>query len=334
MKTSIRTRISAWATLLMTAFGYASSYTVAYAQQSQIYPTRPIRIIVPLSPGTASDHFTRRLGDGLSRIYKQQVVVDNRPGAGGLIASTLLARATPDGYTLAMLGNPHIAAALLQTSPPYRALDDIAPIATVAVIPNVLVVSSAIPGKSVQDFVSYALTRPGKLNFASAGVGTSAHLAGEIFNRAVGIQSQHIPYKIMSDVFSDAVGGQLHYFVFTLPAAMPMLRDGKLRALAVTSSKRSFILRDVPTMAESGYPNAESTAWIGLAAPAGTPPKVIEQLHRDVVVLSTTPDALKYYETQGAGVVADTTPQRFAQMMQTEHERYSRLIRELGLKTQ
>ena len=298
------------------------------------YPSRPIRIIVPLSPGTANDNFTRRLGDGLTKIYKQQVVVDNRPGAGGLIASTLLARASPDGYTLAMLGNPHIAAALLRTDPPYRALADVAPIAEVAVIPNVLVVASGVPGKTVQEFVTYAKTNPGKLNFASAGIGTSAHLAGEIFNSAAGIQSLHVPYKTVAEVYSDAVSGQVHYFVFTLPAAMPMLREGKLRALAVTSPKRSALLRDVPTMAESNLAAAESTAWIGLAAPAGTPRAILMRLHEDTLSVLRAADTAKYFETQGAEPVTDTSPERFARAMKAEYDRYSKLIGDLGLKTQ
>jgi len=313
--------------------GLFAAASAALAQPGD-YPNRPIRIIVPLSPGTANDNFTRRLGDGLTKMYKQQIVVDNRPGAGGLIASTLLARASPDGYTLAMLGNPHIAAALLRADPPYRPLEDVAPIAEVAVIPNVLVVASGVPGKSVQEFVGYAKANPGKLNFASAGIGTSAHLAGEIFNSAAGIHSLHVPYRTVADVYSDAVSGQVHYFVFTLPAALPMLRDGKLRALAVTSPKRSALLRDIPTMAESNLAAAESTAWIGLAAPAGTPRAILARLCEDTLSVLRASDTAKFFESQGAEPVTDTSPERFARAMKSEYDRYAKLIRDLGLKPQ
>ena len=301
---------------------------------AQSYPNKPIRLIVPLPPGTANDLFTRLIAQRLSDIYKQQVVVDNRPGAGGVIASSLLVRAPADGYTLAMIGNPHLAAALIQATPPYRPLDDIAAITQVGSIPNVLVVAPNVPATTVQELIAHAKANPGKLNFASAGVGTSAHLAAEILSHSAGISVVHVPFKVMGDVYSAMLAGQMHFFVFTLPSAMPMLREGKLRALAITTAKRTSVLPNVPTIVEAGLPDAQSEAWIGLAAPAGVPRETIARLHLDVVKILGEPEILAHFAKQGAVSALDSTSESFTSFLKAEYVRYQKIIKDIGISSQ
>lgn len=300
----------------------------------QAFPDKPIRMIVPLPPGSASDFLARTLGLSLSNIYKQQVVVDNRPGAGGLIGSTLLTKSTPDGYTLAMIAPPHVVGPMLQASPPYRPLEDIAAVAGVATIPNMLVIAANVPAKNLQEFIAYGKANPGKLNLASVGYGTLSHLGAEIFNRAAGIRTVHVPFKLNSDVYAEMQGGRVHYFVFTVPAATPMLQDGKLRAIAVTGAKRTPAFPDVPTVAEAGLPAAQSDGWWGVIAPAGTPRRIVAKLNSDIVKLLRLPDTREKFARQGAEVIDDPTPEGFMKLMNSESLRYQQLIKDIGIKPQ
>ena len=300
----------------------------------QAFPDKPIRMIVPLPPGTASDFLARTTGQRLADIYKQQVVIDNRAGAGGLIGSTITAKANPDGYTLAMIGPPHLVAPLFQDNPPYRPVEDFVAIAEAAAIPNVVVVGPAVPANSVAELIALAKAKPGEYNYPSLGYGTSAHLAAEIFNRAAGIRAVHVPFKGMADVYTEMLAGRVHYFVFTAPAAVTMLRDGKLKALAVTTMKRSPSFPDLPTVVELGMPAAESVAWFGIVAPAGTPRAIISRLHADFVKVLREPDIKEKFARQGAEPSVDTTPEKFAAFIKSEYARYQVLIREAGLKPQ
>ena len=305
------------------------------AAGAQQFPERPIRMVVPLPPGTASDFLARTLGQRLADIYKQQVVVDNRPGAGGLIGSTIVAKASADGYTLAMIAPPHVVGPLLQKEPPYRPLDDFAAVIEVASLPNVIVIAPSVPAKNLQELVALIKPRPGEFNYASVGFGTSSHLAPEILNRAAGLKVVHVPFKVIPDVMSEMAAGRVHYTVFTAPASLTMLRgDPKLRAIAVTSARRSATFPDLPTVTEAGFPEATSDAWFGIVAPAGTPKKIIAQINADVIKVLREPETKEKFLRQGAEFVDDTTPDGFGRLLKTEYLRYQKLIKDVGIKPQ
>lgn len=298
------------------------------------YPTKPIRMVVASSPGTASDFLARLLAQSLSEIHKQQIVVDNRAGAGGLIGNAVVSKATPDGYTIGMIGATRIVSALLRKDAPYRPIEDMAPIAQVASLANAIVVTPSIGAKSVQELIALARAKPGQLNFASVGPGSSSHLAAEIFNRAAGIQVVHVPFKGVADVFTEMLAARVHYYVFTVPSTLAIVREGKLRALAVTTAKRSPPLPDVPTVAEAGLPAAQFDNWSGVIAPPGTPKTIVARLHANIVRILRDPETRERLARQGTEPTVDTTPASFLELMKAEHARYAPLIREAGLKPQ
>ena len=313
----------------------ASSFDKSSGGSGQAFPDKPIRMIVPLPPGTASDFLARTLGQSLSDAYQQQVVVDNRPGAGGMIGSSIVAKATPDGYTLAMVAAPHLLAPLLQITPPYRPLADFSAVVEVASLPNVVVVAASVPAKNIMELVALIKPKPGQFNYASLGFGTASHLAPEIFNRAAGISVVHVPFKVIPDVMTEMAAGRVHYTIFTAPASLTILRgDPRLRAIAVTSAKRSATFPDLPTVAEAGLPEAQSDVWFGVLAPAGTPARIVNRLNADIVRILREPATKEKFARQGAELVDDTTPAGFARLLETEYVRYQKLIKDAGLKPQ
>ncbi|HEY7658774.1 MAG TPA: tripartite tricarboxylate transporter substrate binding protein [Burkholderiales bacterium] len=318
--------------LFAAAAGAAATAPAAMAAEK--FPVRPIRMIVPLPPGTASDFLARVLGERLGDAYKQQVVVDNRPGAGGLIGSSLLTKATADGYTYGMIAPPHVVAPMLRKDPPYHPLKDVTPVMEVAVIANVLMVAPRLPAKNVRELVALAKSKPGQLNYASVGVGTIAHIAAAIFNHAAGIEAVHVPFKVLGDVFAETIAGNVHYFIFTVPSTLPMIKDGRLRPLAVTTATRSVALPDIPTMAEAGLPGAQSDGWFGIVAPAGAPRRVVAQVSADVARILRDPKIQQRFALQGAVPSADSSPDRFTKRMQEEYVGFQKLIKAVGLKPQ
>ena len=325
-------KLLAAAFLISTVTG-AGAITPA-AMAAEKFPVRPIRMIVPLPPGTASDFLARVLGERLGDAYKQQVVVDNRPGAGGLIGSSLLTKATADGYIYGMIAPPHVVAPMLSKDPPYHPLKDITAVIEVAVIANVLMVSPRLPVKNVRELVALAKSKPGQLNYASVGVGTIAHIGAAIFNHAAGIDAVHVPFKVLGDVFAETLAGNVHYFIFTVPSTLPMIKDGRLRALAVTTATRSVALPDIPTMAEAGFPDAQSDGWFGIVAPAGAPRQVVAQVSWDVARILRDPKIQQRFALQGAVPSPDSTPERFTKRMQDEYVGFQKLIKAVGIKPQ
>jgi len=303
----------------------------AHAQEA--YPTRPIRMIVPFPPSAASDFLARTVGQRLGERYGQQVVIDNRPGAGGLVGSTLIARAAPDGYTIGMIGQPHLVNPLLHKDASYRALADTTAVIEVAALPNVLVVTPALPAKSVADLIALAKAKPGALNFGSAGIGSSSHVAAEAFKAAAGIDVVHIPFKLLSDVFTEMVAGRVQFYVFPLPATMPMLREGKLRAMAVGTPKRTPSLPDVPTIGESGLAGFVTESWFGVVGPAKMPRAIVVKLNRDINDILNTADTRERFLRQGAEA-AGGTPEAFQKLLQMEYLRYQKLVKDAGISTQ
>jgi tripartite-type tricarboxylate transporter receptor subunit TctC len=298
------------------------------------YPERPIRLIIASSPGTGADYFGRVTAVALTEIYKQQVVADNRLGAGGLIAMRLLRDATPDGYTIGTASSSMMVVPLLHTPQPYNPITDFAPIAQLASIPSVVMISGALPAKTLQEFIAYARARPGQLNFASVGSGTAAHLSAEIFSRTAGIQGVHVPFKNVADSWTELFSGRVHYIVFVAPAVTPMMKDARVRALAVTSKKRALGFADLPTVVEAGLADAVVETPFGIAAPAKTPRAIINKLHADIVTILKRPDTAERFARQGGVPLVDTTPESFAAVIKAEYELYRKLLPAIGVKPQ
>jgi tripartite-type tricarboxylate transporter receptor subunit TctC len=315
------------------ALGIAALLAAANVAAQQ-YPNRPIRLVVPFPPGTASDFLGRTLGAALTDIYKVQVVVDNRPGAGGLVGTPIVLQATPDGHTIGLFGSPYLTAPMLQKKAPYDPFKDGAPLTQVAGIPNIVGVSNTVPAKTLQEFIAYAKARPGQLNYASVGVGSIAHFGGEIVARAAGIQIVHVPYKILGDGWSDILSGRTQFFVFAAPAAVPMVKDGRVRAIAVTTPKRIPALPDVPTVAEAGLPAAEHTAWFGMFAPAGTPKALINKIVADLNSILREAQTKQRFLTQGADPVDYSSPEAFMKLLRSENVRFAKLIKEANIQPQ
>jgi len=297
------------------------------------YPEKPIRMIVPFPPGSASDFLARTVGQKLNEQYGQQVVIDNRPGAGGVVGSTMITKAVPDGYTLGLIGQPYLINAILQKDAPYRALEDVATIAQVASLANVLVIAPNLPIKTTAELIALAKAKPGELNFGSAGIGASSHIAGEAFKAAAGINVVHVPFKLLSDVFTEMIAGRVHMYVFPLPAVMPMLKDGKLHVLAVGTAQRVPSLPGVSTIAESGLPGFQSLSWFGVVAPSKISRAIVQQLNKDIIAILQQPDTKERFMRQGAEAVI-TTPEDFQKLMQSEYAKYQKLVKDAGISAQ
>jgi tripartite-type tricarboxylate transporter receptor subunit TctC len=303
------------------ALGFAAA-TAALAD----FPQRPIRIIVAASPGSADEFFARAVGERLEAHYRERVVVDPRPGAGGLIGNLLLSRAGADGHTLGMVGVTRLVNALMRESPPYRPLADIAAVAHVASITNVLVTAPDLPVRSAAQFARHARLRPGDLNYASMGIGSASHLAGEVLSRAMGIQAVHVPYRSVGQSEIEMGLGRVHYAVLTLPTVITPVKEGRLRALAVMTAGRSAALPQVPAIAEAGLPEAQFDSWSGLVAPQGTSRRVVEQLHGDTLNALRNPELRRRFASQGAETAPDGTPEGFMRLMQQEYLRFGAII--------
>jgi len=298
---------------------------------AQNYPVRPIRMIVAYPPGGGTDIVGRMMAQKLGENLGQTVVVDNRGGATGNIGTELAARATPDGYTL-LMGNvaPNAINVSLFKKLPFDPVKDFAPVSLVAVTPNILVVQPSLPVKTVKDLVALAKAKPGALNFPSAGVGSSSHLAGEMLKTLAGIDMVHVPYKGGGPALIALLSGQVQIMFATLPAAMPHVKSGKLRPVAVTTSRRSQALPELPTIAESGVSGYEAATWYGLLAPAGTPKAIVGRLHAEIVKILAT-DTRQFLMAQGFEP-AGTAPAEFAGYIKSEIAKWGKVIRDAGIK--
>ena len=308
--------------------------TAAYAQPQTKpdYPTRPIRIIVAQAPASGPDIMARTLGQKLTESWGQQVVVENRAGANGIIGMEAAARSKPDGYTLvlavpsALTMNPYVYKQL-----PYDTFRDFAPISQIATNTFGLVVNPSLPSRSVKELVALGRARPGQLNYGSFGVGNQTHLAGELFAIATGIQMTHVPYKGQTPALTDLISGQVTLLFTPMPGASSHVESGKLRLLATCGEKRDAIFTKVPTMLESGYPTVIITGWSGLLAPAGAPREVVTRLHSEVARHLTAPEVKEALIRQGAEPVG-STPDQFAAFIKSEAQKWSRVIKQAGLE--
>ena len=311
-----------FALLLLIAMGAAAA---------QSYPTHPVRMIVPYAAGGASDVTARIVAAGLSERLKQQIVVENRTGAGGAIGAEVAAKAAPDGYTLLLGSASEIVMLPVVARIPFDPVRDFAPVAMVSDIALVLAVHPSLAAQSVQELIALAKSRPGAINYGSAGIGATSHLAMAMFNAMTGTQMVHVPYKGSVPATADLVAGHLQVGTPTLPAALPYVKSGQLRVLAVTSGRRWPTLPDVPTLAESGVPGYEMTLWTGLMAPAGTPQDVVTQLHRETVEVLATPQVREAIGRQG-GEINTGGPAEFGALIRSDLAKWQRVVKQAGIK--
>ncbi len=300
---------------------------------SSSYPERPVRIVVPYAAGGTADAVARLVGQKMSESLGQTVVIENRAGADGNLGAELVARAAPDGYTLLLgdVGNLTMGPAV-RRSVPYDAVRDFAPIVQLIAAANVLAVHPSVPASNFRELVSYAKANPGKLSYASSGVGGSAHLAGELLKKAAGIDLLHVPYKGASPAITDVLRGDVQ-LMFGLSVVLPNVREGKLRALATTGATRLAVLPEVPTIAELGYPGFEATAWYGLLAPAGTPRPIVRRLHQVAVLALESPDVKQRLEAAGNQPIGNT-PDEFAAYIRSEKAKWTEVVAAAGIKAE
>ncbi|HSE02141.1 MAG TPA: tripartite tricarboxylate transporter substrate binding protein [Burkholderiales bacterium] len=313
------------------AVALAGGAGIAAAQEK--WPVKPIRMIVPFTAGSASDVLGRIVGQRLSEMWGQQLVIDNRPGAGGLIGSELTRQAAPDGYTVTMIGQPHLSNALLREKKPYDPLTDFTAISFVGSNPNVIVLGKGVEAKTIPDLIALAKAKPGAMNYGSAGVGSSSHLAGALFVSKAGINVVHVPFRIGADSRSALIAGTIQFYVYPLPAIVGMLKAGSLRALAVGSPKRAPALPDVPTSAEAGFPQYRSVSWFGLIAPQGVPKRLVTRINTDSVSVLKEPGTREKFMQQGAEP-GFGPPEHFAKLQRDEYAELAPLIKSIGMKVQ
>ncbi|HZN25356.1 MAG TPA: tripartite tricarboxylate transporter substrate binding protein [Burkholderiales bacterium] len=309
----------------------ALALSAATLADAQSYPSRPIRYIVPQAPGGSSDTLARIVTQRAAEGLGQQLVVDNRPGATGIIGAEVVARANADGHTLLQVATSHATNPAMQAKLPYETLRDFAAISLLSQQPNIWLVHPSLPIRNLKELIAYAKSKPGQINFASSGTGGSQHLAGELLKSMAGIEMTHVPYKGSPPALVDLLAGRVPLMSSTMPPALPHIKTGKVRVIAVTSAKRSAVLPDVPTVAESGVPGYEAIAWQGLVAPAGTPKAVIVRLNAEFVKALKQPDIAAKLNEQGFETVA-STPEWFAQYTKTEIGKWSKVIRAAGIK--
>jgi tripartite-type tricarboxylate transporter receptor subunit TctC len=306
-------------------------FAMAVHVQAQNYPFKTIRLIVPYTPGGGTDVLSRVLAQKLTEAWGQPVVVDNRPGAGGILGTELAARAPADGYTLLTIPSSHTISPSLYSKLPYDPIKDFTAVGLIATSPNILVVHPSLPARSVPDLIALAKQHPGQLAYASAGVGSTTHLAGVYFQKLAKINTVHVPYKGSGQAEIDLATGQVQYMIDSVPAALPNIRAGRTSALATTGKRRFVMLPGVPTVAEAALPNYESVSWWGILAPTGTPRSIVEKLNKEVTRIMNLSDVKELVLAQGADSWT-STPQYFLDHMKQESALYARIIKEAGIK--
>ena len=302
--------------------------------QAQGYPARPIRIIVPVATGGIADYYARVIGSKLHETWGQPVLVENRAGGGGNIGSDIVAKAPPDGYTMVMgfIGS-HAVNPFLIRNMPYDPQRDFVPVAMVIEAEGLLAVHPSVPVNSVAELLALARAQPGKLSYASGGIGTSSHLAGELFKSMTGADIVHIPYKGNAPAIADLIGGQTHLTFATMPTVLPHVRAGKLRGLAVIGATRSAALPQLPTIAESGVPGFSVNNWIGLFAPAGTPNEIVRKVNAEVMRIMRLPEVARRMDVEGERFTPNT-PEEFAAFIRSEVVKWGKAVKDAGLKAE
>ena len=320
--------------LLMPVALLAASLLSLPVQAATAFPNKPIRIIVAYTPAGTTDILARAIGQKMSETWGQPVIIDNRAGAAGNIGTEVAARATPDGHTLLMgTAGTHGINVSLYRKLSWHPVNDFAPVSLSAMVPNIMVVNNALPVKNVREFVAHVKANPGKLSYGSPGNGSTAHLSMELFKSMTGSTIVHIPYKGSAGVLTDVMGGQIAVSIDNMPPYIPQVKAGKIRALAVSTGKRSSAMPDLPTIAEAGVPGYEAGAWFGLLAPAGTPKPIVAQLSAESARIIKLPDVSKRVSELGADPVG-STPEQFAELIKTEIAKWAKVIKDANVELQ
>jgi tripartite-type tricarboxylate transporter receptor subunit TctC len=319
-----------FATTMLPSSGIARP-AVAQGSPLQGWPTRHVRVIVPFVPGGATDVIARVLGNRLSEAWGQQMVVENRSGAGANIGAQVAAGSDPDGYTLYITSVPHATNRFLYPSLNYDPIADFAPVTLICTQSNIMVVPNSSPAKSVLEFVAYAKANPGKISYGSGGIGTSVHLSGELFKRMAGIEMTHVPYRGAAPALQDVIAGRLDLIFDNITSSLPHVRNGAARGLAVTAAKRVPAAPDLPTIAEAGVPGFDVSTWFAFFVPAKTPPAIIKKINEDMVAALGHPMVKERLEQLGATLVG-STPQELAVFLKSEMDKWGPVIREAKIK--
>jgi tripartite-type tricarboxylate transporter receptor subunit TctC len=307
------------------------SVVVASSAAAQDYPSRPVRVIVPFGAGGPTDVFTRVLSEELRKSLKQPFVMENRPGAGTIIGSEAAAKSAPDGYTLLMVSATQTTTETLVPGKPFKLMRDLVPVASLLGSELVMVVHPSVPVSNVKEFIALAKSRPGALNYASSGVGSNYHMAAELFKNLTATDILHVPYKGSTGARNDIISGQIEMMFDSVPTMAPMIQAGRVKALGTTGKARSATLPDVPTLSEAGVPGYQATIWLGVMAPAGTPPQIVDLLNREINKILARPDISDAWERQGA-VPMVMTPSEFGAHVQSEIERWAKIIKANNIK--
>ncbi len=310
--------------------GAAAAIPFSKISYAQDYPTRPVRWVVPYPPGGTTDVLARLMAEWLSKRLGQQVFIDNRPGAGNNLGTDAVVKAEPDGYTILLVNPANGINTSLYKQLPFNFVRDIAPVAGITRVPNVMEVNPNVPAKTVQEFIDHCKANPGKVNMASSGIGTSVHLSGELFKAMTGVNMVHVPYRGAGPALTDMIAGQVQVLFDNLPSSIEHVRAGTLKALAVTTTERSPALPDVPTVAET-VPGYEASAWFGIGAPKGTPPAIIERLNREVNEALKDEAMVKRLADLG-GVPMGGSPADFGKVIVDETEKWRKVVEFAGVK--
>jgi tripartite-type tricarboxylate transporter receptor subunit TctC len=309
---------------------YVIAAILAQPVFAQNYPNRPIRLVVPFSPGGAADVPGRILTQKMSEAFGQQVVVDNRPGAGSTIGAEQVAKAPPDGYTLLIISNTHFVSAALYKKLAYDSIGDFAPVTQVTSAPNVIVVHPSLPVRTVKELIALAKATPGKIDYVSSGNGSTQHLTGALFTKMAGITMTHIPYRGSGPATADLISGQVTVGFPGIAGMLPQIKAGRLRALAVTGARRSPELPEVPTVAEAGIKGYDVTAWFGVAGPKGMPRDIAVKLHTELLRILKNPDVQRLLLNAGQEVAWQETPELFGEMLKAEATKWARMVEASG----
>jgi tripartite-type tricarboxylate transporter receptor subunit TctC len=319
----------------VTRLGLMLAALAAFAApaHTQSWPNKPVKIVVPFGPGGPADIYARILGQELSGVFGQAFVVENKAGAGGTIGADVVAKAAPDGYTLLMMSNTLTTNETLLANKPYALLRDLVPVAPVNASDLVMVVTPSLPAKTLKEFIALAKAQPGKLAYASAGPGTPYHLAGELFKTMTGTDLLHVPHKNSGEARNDVMGGHVQMMFDAVTAMKGNIEAGQVRALATTGMARSSVLPDVPTLNEAGVPGYETTIWLGIMAPKGTPPEIVDRLNAEIAKIIAKPAVKEAWAKQGA-VPMTMTPTEFGAFLKADIDKWAKVIDKAGLKPQ
>ena len=311
--------------------GTAAAISLPVAAQQ--YPNKPVRIVVPFGPGGPADVYARQIGHELSEVLKQSFVIDNKPGAGAVVGTDIVAKAAPDGYTLLMMSNTHTTNETLLAKKPYALMRDLTAVAPVNSSDLVMVVNPSVPAKTLQEFIALAKAKPGELSYASSGPGTPYHMAGELFKAMSGTDILHVPHKGSGEARASVIGGHVSMMFDAVTAMKGHIDAGQVRALATTGDKRSTVLPNVPTVSEAGVPGYEATIWLGIMAPAGTPKDIVDRLNTEIAKIIAKPEIREAWAKQGA-VPMTMTPAAFTTFLQGDIDKWAKVVEKSGAKVQ